>query len=435
MRDEEKSREQLIQELNELRRMLQHNDRQANQGSTGASNDQTATGPAMGSAHGEDPRIKQAKLDAEDAEDRAVVAEKARNIAEKARDVAERARDIAEETRKVAEQSRGIAEKALTVSEHSQKDLEEALVNLAGLRDGLLAAQKDLQSKLDSALKDLEAMGLIRNGLAQQLQARTEDLGKALVALRDYAARLERSNAELQDFAFVASHDLQEPLRKIQAFSERLLGRWGVSLGEEGCDYLRRMQSAANRMSSLIAALLAYSRVATRGQPFKPIDLANAVHDAESDLELTIQNTNARLQIGSLPSIEADPDQMRQLFQNLIGNALKYRREDEAPRIRIHGSVENGVGHISIEDNGIGFDEKYLERIFKPLQRLHSRSAFEGTGMGLAICRRIVERHGGAITARSTPGVGSTFIVSLPLKQQGNEGDELTPATENVWTR
>ena len=246
---------------------------------------------------------------------------------------------------------------------------------------------------------------------------------RAQQVLRDFATRLEVSNRELQDFAYVASHDLQEPLRKIQAFGDRIKVKYATALEGEGNDYLSRMQNAASRMQALINDLLAFSRVSTKIEPFKPIDLAALAREVMSDLETRIAETGGRVELGALPMIEADPLQMRQLLQNLIGNALKFHRAGAPPVIRVAGhvgvTVERGVPsyQLLIEDNGIGFDEKYLDRIFTPFQRLHGRERYEGTGMGLAICRRIAERHLGSITATSAPGSGTTFIVTLPSMQ------------------
>jgi signal transduction histidine kinase len=176
------------------------------------------------------------------------------------------------------------------------------------------------------------------------------------------------------------------------------------------------MESAAGRMQVLLSSLLDYSRVSTRANPLMETDLISVAQEVVSDLEIQIEISGGRVEIGSLPQIRADSAQMHQLLQNLIRNALKYSRKDEKPVIRVHGHAGNGIAEIFVEDNGIGFDEKYLDRIFKPFQRLHGRtSEYEGTGMGLAICRKIVERHGGTITARSAQGEGSTFIVTLPL--------------------
>jgi PAS domain S-box-containing protein len=251
--------------------------------------------------------------------------------------------------------------------------------------------------------------------------------------LRASAAKLEQSNRELQDFASVASHDLQEPLRKIQTFGDRLQAKCGPQLGDEGRDYLGRMQNAAGRMRALINDLLTFSRVTTKAQPFAPVDLQEIVRDVVSDLEVRVEQSGGRVEVGELLTIDADSLQMRQLMQNLIGNALKFHRADEAPVVKIHsrvviperqpggGSQGNGACQIFVTDNGIGFDEKYLDRIFTVFQRLHGRSEYEGTGVGLAVCRRIAERHGGAVTAESTPGQGATFIVTLPTKRSNGE--------------
>jgi PAS domain S-box-containing protein len=241
------------------------------------------------------------------------------------------------------------------------------------------------------------------------------------IALHTYATKLELSNRDLQEFAYVASHDLQEPLRKVLAFSDLLINEYGDAVDEIGHDYLNRMQSASQRMKILINDLLNFSRVQTRAQPFTEVDLNTIAQEVVSDLENSIERTQGRLEIGKLPTIEVDPTQMYQLLQNLIGNALKFRHEGCSPLVKVSAKINGDVCQISVEDNGIGFNIQYLDRIFKPFERLHSREEYEGSGMGLAICRRIVERHSGKITATSTPGEGSTFIVTLPIHQ--SKGD------------
>jgi PAS domain S-box-containing protein len=232
---------------------------------------------------------------------------------------------------------------------------------------------------------------------------------------KHYMQELERSNAELQDFATIASHDLQEPLRKVMAFGEHLKEHSGDNLDELGRDYLARMQSAALRMSVLIEALLQYSRVATRAQPFQPVDLLAVVFGVVADMEERIAKSHARIELVPVPKVMADPTQMRQLMQNLVANALKFQNPGTRPVVVIEGrTTDQGWCEISVRDNGIGFEEKHLERIFRPFQRLHGRSEYEGSGMGLAICRKVVARHGGTITAHSSPGEGSTFVVTLP---------------------
>lgn len=248
--------------------------------------------------------------------------------------------------------------------------------------------------------------------------------------MREFSAKLERSNRELQDFAYVASHDLQEPLRKVAVFADRLKAKYAEGLGTEGLDYLGRMQNAALRMQALINDLLSFSRVTSKSQPFEAVDLNKVAREVVGDLETRIEQVGACIEVGALPIIEADPLHMRQLLQNLIGNALKFNRPEEKPIVRVTARLfteevntpsylgDRQMMELSVSDNGIGFDEKYLDRIFQVFQRLHSRSAYEGTGMGLAITRKIVEHHGGRITARSKAGEGSTFLVSLPLQQR-----------------
>jgi len=269
----------------------------------------------------------------------------------------------------------------------------------------------------------------------QLLQQLADQIGIALTQaqLLEQETRqrqeLARSNADLQQFASIASHDLQEPLRKIQAFGSRLQEKYGEVLNEQGQGYIERMQNAAQRMHILIDDLLILSRITTRAQPFVPVNLAEVTKEVLSDLEVLVQRTGGFVEVGELPTIDAaDPLQMRQLLQNLIGNALKFHRENEPPFIRIYSqiigeqeresaeeSVSPALCQITVEDNGIGFDQKYCDRIFQVFQRLHGRSEYQGTGMGLAICRKIVERHNGSITVESTPGQGAKFIVTLPI--------------------
>ena len=237
--------------------------------------------------------------------------------------------------------------------------------------------------------------------------------------LKSYTARLELMNQELQDFAFIASHDLQEPLRKIQTFGNILVKKHKESLNPQGQDYMERMIKAANRMSGLLRSLLDYSRTGTSQLNYEPVSLTEVAKDAASDLEILINRVKGSVEISELPTVDADATLLRQLFQNIIGNSIKYRKESEPPIVKIYGSVTDSVCQVFIEDNGIGFDECYCQKIFKPFERLHGKnSPYSGTGMGLAICKKIVTRHGGDITVRSIPGQGTTFIVTLPIEQE-----------------
>jgi len=236
--------------------------------------------------------------------------------------------------------------------------------------------------------------------------------------LEETMAELQRSNTELQQFAYVASHDLQEPLRKVQAFGNRLKAKYAEALDERGLDYVDRMQNAAKRMQSLINNLLTLSRITTKAQPFVQVNLADVVRGVVADLELHVERAGGHVEAGDMPTIDADPTQMRQLLQNLINNALKFHEPEKKPVVKIHSQLMNETCKITVEDNGIGFDEKYLDRIFAVFQRLHGRGKYDGTGVGLTICQKIAERHGGSITANSTPGQGATFIVTLPVKHK-----------------
>lgn len=265
---------------------------------------------------------------------------------------------------------------------------------------------------------------VISAGMDVTSERRTEkEREAALVRLREATNELERSNQALQDFASVASHDLQEPLRKIQSFGGRLKAKHAEALGTDGQDYLNRMLSASERMQSLIQDLLAYSRVTTKARPFVSVSLDEVLQGVLSDLEVRLQQTGGTVRSSPLPTLDADPLQMRQLFQNLIGNALKFMKPETPPvvTITLEPLDDNSRVRISITDNGIGFDPQYAERIFAVFERLHGRNEYEGTGIGLAICRKIIDRHNGTITATSPPSGGAVFTLELPLTQQEKE--------------
>lgn len=255
----------------------------------------------------------------------------------------------------------------------------------------------------------------VQRNLEQRVAERTADLERVNDELR-------RSNRALEEFAYVASHDLREPLRKIAVFSEMLRDEALDHLTEHESSILQRMFSAAKRMDTLVQGLLEYARISTEGREFDEVNLDEVVDSILVDLELFIQRTGADIERENLPLVRADALQMRQLFQNLISNSLKFRRNDELPRIRVRAQPFSDEGHeIQVEDNGIGFSAEYAESIFDPFYRLNPRERFEGTGIGLAICKKIVERHGGSIRAEPRNGHGARFIINLPVLARDSE--------------
>ncbi|MEM9923818.1 MAG: PAS domain S-box protein [Cyanobacteria bacterium P01_D01_bin.50] len=242
---------------------------------------------------------------------------------------------------------------------------------------------------------------------------------QAEARLKTLLTELERSNRDLEDFASVVSHDLMSPLHKIQILSEYLQEDYNEVLDEQGIDYINRIVRVRSRMQTLIEDLLNFSLVTTQGQPFTQVNLNKVVQGVVSDLQAD-GFTDVVLEVGELPTISADSGQMYQLFQNLLSNSLKYRKPEITLFIKIYqtqksqNQASGSQYEIVVEDNGIGFDEAYLEQIFEPCQRLHNSSEYEGTGLGLAICCRIIERHGGEISAQSKLGEGARFVIGLP---------------------
>jgi len=285
------------------------------------------------------------------------------------------------------------------------------------------------RSVIKQHLKDGRVIGVMNEPMADggtiaTYQDISESETNAKVMLQ-YTQKLETSNRELADFAYVASHDLQEPLRKIEAFGERLMSKYASTLPDDGKMFIDRMQNAAGRMRKLINDLLSYSRVTTGAKEFQRASLNRVLTEVIGDLQIRIEETQATIKHDELPEIDCDPMQMRQLLQNLIGNALKFRKADVAPVISVtheivQGNDEHGpIQHVqlTIADNGIGFDNQFRDQIFTIFQRLHSRTEYEGTGIGLATVRKIVERHGGSIFADGQLGVGSKFYIKFPIQQ------------------
>ena len=317
------------------------------------------------------------------------------------------------------------AAKHLAISRAKQQELEF-------VAEQLKESQRQTTETLNALIQSERLLQHSHLELEQRVALRTHELSDAVSALKEEvdirtraelqveaaAEELRRSNSDLEQFAYVASHDMQEPLRKIQAFGDRLRLKCGSQLDETGLDYLQRMQTAASRMRQLIQDLLNLSRTSSKPMEFVPTDLGAVVKGVLSDLEERIAQTEGEVVVGPMVIVDADPSQMRQLFQNMLGNALKFHRPGVPPRIEVSSQIvegENPLCRIVVSDNGIGFEEKYSERIFQVFQRLHGREEYEGTGVGLAICLKIVQRHGGEIRVRSVLGGGTTFTITLPL--------------------
>ena len=262
-----------------------------------------------------------------------------------------------------------------------------------------------------------EVLARVRTQL--QLQSLMIQKEKTEEKAKAFAQELERSNRALEEFAHLASHDLQAPLRKIITFGDRLKEQ-SPNLDDKGKDYLDRMQKASVRMKNFIDDLLDFSSVTSIPKPYKLVDLGKIAHRVCEDLDLQIKTNNTTIKIEKLPSLELDSAQFSTVFQNLISNAIKYHRKGVAPVISLTSSydAEEKSWNIKVSDNGIGVEEKYFERIFKLFQRLHGKSSYEGTGIGLAICQKIVNNHGGEITLESKIDEGSSFIIHLPDKLQ-----------------
>lgn len=302
----------------------------------------------------------------------------------------------------------------------------------------------DLYKKNHRLLAQEQKLVAINKSLELEIHERkvSEEKVKELNhKLLENIERLESANRDLDRFAFMASHDLQEPLRKMLMFSDRLGHKYGDVLDDEGKMFIARIQHAGERMQALIKDILLFSKTSIEKPTFVETDLNEILRDvlAEMDTSLTIKK--ATINIERLPKLNVNPVLMRPLFHNLISNAIKYSKREVAPEVRIYSeysaaqNADDGAGtkgkycRIYIEDNGIGFDQKYSEQIFGMFKRLHLHSEFEGTGIGLALCKKIVEEHSGFITARSKINEGSVFIISLPVQQPSLE---VTPATSEI---
>lgn len=313
--------------------------------------------------------------------------------------------------RKAGELAARETELHIAEMEHTQTELRRA-------RDELEIRVAERTQEISRANESL------REESEERLRTIAE-IQRAHAVLDRQARRLGESNRDLQEFAYVASHDLQEPLRKILAFSDRLGSRIGDDLDDTAKDYFARLRNAATRMQKLIDDLLVFSRVQTQGDAHQVADLDEIVRSVVGDLEIAIEESGTTVTVATLPTIEADPSQMRQLFQNLIGNAMKFRKEGVEPMIAVAGGIEETdegpMCVVTVADNGIGFAEEHAEKIFTVFQRLHGRGEYDGSGIGLAVTRRVAERHGGTIKAIGRPGHGATFVIRVPAVQETEE--------------
>jgi len=290
--------------------------------------------------------------------------------------------------------------------------------------------------EMDQIEKIIEAVGIRKNGTEFPLELslatwRTQERvfftiiarditerKQAEKALEQKAQELARSNAELEQFAYVASHDLQEPLRMIRSYLQLLERRYKEQLDSDANEFIWFAVDGATRMQTLINDLLAYSRVTTRARPFEPADCSTILDFVLTDLKVAIEESDAVVTHDPLPTIIADETQLKQLFQNLVGNGLKFHQEGARPEIHVGAERQGNWWTFSVHDNGIGIDHKYFEHVFAIFQRLHSRDEYPGTGIGLAVCKKIVERHGGRIWVESEPGQGSTFYFTIPDREE-----------------
>lgn len=291
----------------------------------------------------------------------------------------------------------------------------------------------ELYKKNHQLMAQEQKLMAINKSLAKEIEVRKQTEEKIIdlnTQLIENNRQLKMTNDELERFAYVASHDLQEPLRKIMIFGDRFSTKYLKNLDDEAKDYIDRIMRASERMQLLIKNLLAFSRTAIKADAFEPTDLRELIEGVLTDIEVYIQQKEALVLIEDLPHLTIIPSQFKQLFQNLILNALKFSRNDEPPQVTIYSDRVKGVAikgitsdkysddfyRIYVKDNGIGFESKYADEIFVPFKRLHSFDKFEGTGIGLSICKKITEQHGGTISAQAEPDKGAVFVITIPAK-------------------
>lgn len=298
----------------------------------------------------------------------------------------------------------------LSPFEMIQRGYRDAVASLRRRADELDATNLKLQGEVSERRKAEQNLKELNESLEQKVRERTAEA-------EERSKDLDRSNSELRQFAYVVSHDLQEPLRMVKSFLQMLQDRYGQKLDAQADEFIGYAVDGASRMHRLIIDLLEYSRVGTTEKAFEKADLSAALKDALSNLKLAVEENGAVVTSDPLPTLWADPVQMALLFQNLVGNALKFKRE-LPPRIHVSAARRGKEWVLGVRDNGLGIEKNYFERIFVIFQRLHSRSEYPGTGIGLAVCKKIVERHGGTIWVESEPGKGSTFYFTVPVREE-----------------
>ena len=300
--------------------------------------------------------------------------------------------------------------------QESELGILDAIGGQAGIaiqKARLYEETKRAQTALAEKAEELARSNTDLQHFAEQIRFAKEKMEKVNSILTVQAAELARSNSELEQFAYIASHDLQEPLRMVASYVQLLARRYKGKLDGEADEFIDFAVDGAKRMQTLINALLAYSRIGTKGKEFQPIDCEAVLETALKNLQMAIKDSQAKVTHDSLPTVTADPTQVGQLFQNLIGNAIKFRG-DKPPSIHVSAERNGKEWFFSFRDDGIGIDPQYSERIFVIFQRLHSKEEYPGTGIGLALCKKIVERHGGRIWVESEPGKGSIFHFTMP---------------------
>ncbi|AGB38920.1 sensor histidine kinase [Natronococcus occultus] len=288
-----------------------------------------------------------------------------------------------------------------------------AIGSVAGLGIGIH------ESRAISREREIERHNDALRRVQNRLEERNDELKRTQWELEETVHRLEDSNERLEQFASAASHDLQEPLRMVSSYLELLESRYAGALDEDAAEFIAYAVDGADRMQVMVDDLLQYSRIETRGDPLEPVDLGDVLEDVLTDLQMRIEETDAEITVGELPWVAGDRSQLRQLFQNLLDNAIEYSG-DGPPRVGVDAERHGDEWAVAVRDNGIGVDPEHQERIFEIFDRLHTQDEHEGSGIGLALCQRVARRHGGRIRLESEPGEGSTFIVTLPSTESAS---------------